>query len=148
MSLMEQIYKQVIIDRSRRPKHRGALAQADIEQEGVNPSCGDELVLSLRVEHDRIVEAGFEGHGCAISQAAADLMAEALVGRTLEEAHQLAAGFKRMIRGEEVGDDLELGDLRALEGIRRLHARVKCATLPFTTLEQALRGDGGVATEE
>lgn len=148
MSLMEQIYKQVIIDRSRRPKHRGTLERPDIEQEGVNPSCGDELVLSLRVEDGRIAEAAFEGHGCAISQAAADLMADALEGRTLDEAHELAAGFKRMIRGEEIGTDLELGDLRALEGIRRLHARVKCATLPFTTLEQALSGDGGVATEE
>lgn len=148
MSLMEQIYKQVIIDRSRRPKHRGAVAAADIEQEGVNPSCGDELRLSLRFEDGRIAEAAFDGHGCAISLAAADLMAEALEGRTLDEANRLAAGFKRMIRGEEVGDDLELGDLRALEGIRKLHARVKCATLPFTTLEEALHGDGGVATEE
>jgi len=148
MSLMEQIYKQVIIDRSRRPKHRKTLARPDIEQEGVNPSCGDELRLSLRIEDGRIAEAAYEGHGCAISQAAADLMADALEGRTLEEAHELAAGFKRMIRGEEVGGDLELGDLRALEGIRRLHARVKCATLPFTTLQQALSGEGGVATEE
>jgi len=148
MSLMEQIYKQVIIDRSRRPKHRKTLARPDIEQEGVNPSCGDELRLSLRIEDGRIAEAAYEGHGCAISQAAADLMADALEGRTLEEAHELAAGFKRMIRGEEVGSDLELGDLRALEGIRRLHARVKCATLPFTTLQQALSGEGGVATEE
>jgi len=148
MSLMEQIYKQVIIDRSRRPKHRGALERPDIEQEGVNPSCGDELRLSLRVEDGRITEAAFEGHGCAISQASADLMADALEGRTLEDANELAAGFKRMIRGEEVGDELELGDLRALEGIGKLHARVKCATLPFTTLEQALHGDGGVATEE
>jgi len=148
MSLMEQIYKQVIIDRSRRPKHRKTLARPDIEQDGVNPSCGDELRLSLRIEDGRITEAAYEGHGCAISQAAADLMADALEGRTLEEAHELAAGFKRMIRGEEVGGDLELGDLRALEGIRRLHARVKCATLPFTTLQQALSGEGGVATEE
>ena len=148
MSLMEQIYKQVIIDRSRRPKHRKTLARPDIEQDGVNPSCGDELRLSLRIEDGRITEAAYEGHGCAISQAAADLMADALEGRTLEEAHELAAGFKRMIRGEEVGSDLELGDLRALEGIRRLHARVKCATLPFTTLQQALSGEGGVATEE
>ncbi len=148
MSLMEQIYKQVIIDRSRRPKHRKTLARPDIEQDGVNPSCGDELRLSLRIEDGRIAEAAYEGHGCAISQAAADLMADALEGRTLEEAHELAAGFKRMIRGEEVGGDLELGDLRALEGIRRLHARVKCATLPFTTLQQALSGEGGVATEE
>jgi len=148
MSLLEQIYQQVIIDRSRRAEHRKTLARPDIEQEGVNPSCGDELRLSLRIEDGRIAEAAYEGHGCAISQAAADLMADALEGRTLEEAHELAAGFKRMIRGEEVGGDLELGDLRALEGIRRLHARVKCATLPFTTLQQALSGEGGVATEE
>jgi nitrogen fixation NifU-like protein len=148
MSLMEQIYKQVILERSRRPRHLGTLPDADVRQEGVNPSCGDELTLTLKVEGDRIVDAAFEGHGCAISQASADLMAEALRGRTRAEARQLADAFKGMIRGEPIPDGIELGDLKALEGIRRLHARVKCATLPWTTLETALNGGGGVASDE
>lgn len=141
MSLLEQIYKQVILERSRSPRHQGRVDPATVSQEGVNPSCGDELTLTLRVEGDRIVEAAFEGHGCAISQASADLMAEALQGRTRSEARTLAAGFKAMIRGEPLPDGLDLGELKALEGVRRLHARVKCATLPWTTLETALSDD-------
>ena len=148
MSLMEQIYKQVILERSRRPRHHGALSDADLRQEGVNPSCGDELTLSLKVEGDRIVDAAFEGHGCAISQASADLMAEALRGRSRAEARALSGAFKSMIRGEPIPEDIDLGDLKALEGIRRLHARVKCATLPWTTLETALNGAGGIASDE
>lgn len=148
MSLMEQIYKQVILERSRRPRHQGALQDPDLRQEGVNPSCGDELTLTLKVDGDRIVDAAFEGHGCAISQASADLMAEALRGRTRAEAQALADAFKAMIRGQPVPPEIDLGDLKALEGIRRLHARVKCATLPWTTLEAALDGATHVASDE
>lgn len=137
MSLMEQIYKEVIVERSRRPRHRGVVDPRTHLQEGVNPSCGDELTLTMRVEDGRVAAAAFEGSGCAISQASADLMVEALEGRTVAEARALARSFKAMLRGEEgAGDDL--GELRALEGVRRLHARVKCATLPWTTLERAL----------
>jgi nitrogen fixation protein NifU and related proteins len=146
MSLMEQIYKQVIVERSRRPRHRGELDPCTLRQEGVNPSCGDELVLTLLLEDGRIADAAFEGQGCAISQASADLMVEALHGLTVEEARRLAASFKAMLRGEAGGEDL--GELRALEGVRRLHARVKCAALPWTTLERALdRADVGVPSD-
>lgn len=148
MSLMEQIYKQVILERSRHPHHQGSLENPDLEQEGVNPSCGDELTLTVRISDGRIADAAFEGHGCAISQASADLMADALIGLHLDEARELSAAFKRMIRGQEADGDPDLGELRALEGIRKLHARVKCATLPWTTLETALDGRGGVASEE
>lgn len=146
MSLMEQIYKEVIVERSRRPRHRGVVDPHTHLQEGVNPSCGDELTLTLRVEDGRVAAAAFEGSGCAISQASADLMAEALEGRTVAEARALARSFKAMLRGEEgageEGSGEDLGELRALEGVRRLHARVKCATLPWTTLERALGHDG------
>ena len=136
MSLMRQIYAEVIMDRSRRPRHRGIVDPHTHRRDGVNPSCGDELELTMRVEDGVVGAAGFTGQGCAISQASADLMAEALVGRTLAEAHELSDAFKALLRGEET--DAELGELRALEGVRRLHARVKCATLPWTTLDEAL----------
>ncbi|MFW5899209.1 MAG: Fe-S cluster assembly sulfur transfer protein SufU [Jiangellaceae bacterium] len=136
---MEQIYKEVIVSRSRRPRHRGTVEPSTARQEGVNPSCGDELVLSLRVVDGVVEEAAFTGQGCAISRASADLMAEAIEGRSVEEARALSAAFKSLMRGEEPA--MELGELRALEGVRKLHARVKCATLPFTTLDQALGGD-------
>lgn len=142
MSLLEQIYKETIVGRSRRPRHRGALDPYTHRQEGVNPSCGDELTLTLRVADGRIAAAAFEGQGCAISQASADLMAEALVGRTLTEAQELSDAFRAMLRGEPAAQDgVDLGELRALEGVGRLHARVKCATLPWITFERAVDAD-------
>ncbi len=148
MSLMEQIYKTVILERSRTPRHRGVLDDPAIRQEGVNPSCGDELTLSLRIEDGVVQDAKFEGHGCAISAASADLMLDALHGATVEEARSFSAAFKAMIRGEPVPTHLDLGELTALEGIRHLHARVKCATLPWTTLEAALDGATGPVSDE
>lgn len=146
MSMMEQIYKEVIMARSRRPRHRGAVDPHTHRQEGVNPSCGDELVLTMRVEDDTVVAAAFTGQGCAISQASADLMAEALQGSTVARARELSAAFKALLRGE--GTEEDLGDLRALEGVRRLHARVKCATLPWTTLDEALPAPEAVTGSE
>ena len=137
MSLMEQVYREVLVERSRRPRHHGVADPQTHSQEGVNPSCGDELVLSLNVQEGTVAEARFTGHGCAISQASADLMAEAITGRTVAEALKLSAAFRAFIRGENPG--LELGELQALEGVRKLHARVKCATLPWTTLDEAIR---------
>lgn len=148
MSLMEQIYKTVILERSRTPRHRGTLADPAVRQEGVNPSCGDELTLALRIEDGVVRDAKFEGHGCAISAASADLMADALHGKTTAEARTLATAFKAMIRGEPLPTDLDLGELTALEGVRHLHARVKCATLPWTTLEAALDGATGPVSDE
>lgn len=136
MSLMEQIYKEIIVDRSRRPRRRGTVDPHTHIQEGVNPSCGDELTLTMFVEDGVIRQAAFTGQGCAISQASTDLMAEAVAGRTVAEARELSAAFRGMLRGEEPA--LDLGELRALEGVKKLHARVKCATLPWTTLDQAL----------
>jgi len=149
MSLMEQIYKTVIVERSRTPKHRGELDDPAVRQEGLNPSCGDELLLSLRIgEGDRVEAARFHGQGCAISQASADLMIDAILGATRDEARDVARRFKGMIRGEIDPADANLGELRALEGIRQLHARVKCATLPWTTLEAALAGQESPASDD
>lgn len=137
MSLLQQVYRQVLVERSRRPRFRGTARPVTHSQEGVNPSCGDELLLTLNVSDGAIREARFTGHGCAISQASADLMAEAVTGLELAEARELAQAFREFIRGAEPA--VELGELRALEGVRQLHARVKCATLAWTTLEEALR---------
>jgi SUF system FeS assembly protein, NifU family len=148
MSLMEQIYKTVILERSRHPRHHGALPDPATQHEGVNPSCGDELRLSLLTGEDgTITDARFQGHGCAISQASADLMIDAILGKTHAQARDLAHNFKSMIRGEAHDTD-QLGELRALSGVKQLHARVKCATLPWTTLEAALAGQDEPASDE
>ena len=108
--------------------------------DGINPSCGDELTLQLRVEDGRIEEASFTGHGCAISQASADIMADLITDETVEEARRLAGLFLRMVRGEELTDE-ELEDLdeaAQLKDISHMPARVKCAELAWRTLEGML----------
>ncbi len=136
MGLMERLYQDLVLEHSRRPRNRGRLEHATSTQEGVNPSCGDELTLYLEVSDGVIRAARFEGVGCAISQASASLMTEALAGATLARAAELSGMFKAMIRGG--APDPELGDLTLLQGVSELHARVKCATLPWTTLDAAL----------
>lgn len=144
MSLLDDLYQTVILDHNRRPHNFGVLEPHDVAHEGTNPSCGDELTLYLRLADDDVIErAGFVGEGCAISRASASLMTDALAGLDLGAAAALTASFKGMIRTGEVAAGL--GDLAALRGVSRLHARVKCATLAWVTLEQALSALRGPA---
>lgn len=112
------------------------------EHDGINPSCGDELTLQLRVENNVIEEASFTGHGCAISQASADIMADLITGETVEEARRLAELFLAMIRGEQLSEeDLEdLDEAAQLQDISHMPARVKCAELAWRTLDGMLEG--------
>ncbi len=140
MSLLDALYQETILEHHRRPRNRGALHPHDVAEEGVNPSCGDEVTLYLRLEEGRVAGIGFEGEGCAISQATASLMTQAVSGRTVDEALELAQRFREMLHGAEPHQ--ELGDLGLLKSVSRLPARVKCAALPFTTLERALQRAG------
>lgn len=136
MGFLDDIYQDLILEHYRSPRQHGALAgEGVVSQEGVNPSCGDELTLYLRRGAGGL-DVGFVGEGCAISQASASLMASSIKGKDAGHAAALSAGFQRLIRGEEPGVDL--GDLRALAGIAKLPARVKCAVLPWKTLDEAL----------
>ena len=136
MSALAQMYQAAILEHARRSSHRGVLDPADARQEGVNPSCGDELLVTLRLDGERVAAARYEGKGCAISQASASMMASTIEGRTRAEATELIAGVRAMLHGQGVADGL--GELAILEGVRRLPARVKCAALAWTTLEAAL----------
>lgn len=133
---LDDLYREVILDHYAHPRNRGRLVPNDVAVEGANPLCGDELVLYLRLRDGRVEEARFEGHGCSISQASASMMTEAIKGRMLDEVRALVAAFKGMMHGEEPGD--EMGDLAALQGVRKFPVRVKCATLPWVSLEQGL----------
>jgi nitrogen fixation protein NifU and related proteins len=135
MSLLDQLYKELILEHYKHPRNKGVLENAVIE-EGANPSCGDEVNLYLKIDDSTIADIKFTGEGCAISQASASMLTGAIKGKTLEEVTVLTQQFKAMIHGEEPAD--ELGDLKMLQGISKLHARVKCATLAWVTLEQAL----------
>jgi len=137
VTALAQMYQAAILEHARRTRHRGVLDPADARQEGVNPSCGDELLLTLRLADGAVTAVRYEGKGCAISQASASLMAEAIEGRSRAEVEALIRHVKAMIHGEGLHPDL--GELAVLEGVRRLPARVKCAALAWTTLEAALR---------
>ncbi len=139
MGFLEQVYRDAVLEHARSPRNRGELDPYSVKQEGINPSCGDELVLYLRVRDGRVEAASFSGHGCAISQASASLMTQAVKGMALYEAQGLIERFKDMIHGR--GVDPSLGELAVLEGISKLHARVKCATLAWVTLEAAIEAE-------
>ena len=135
-------YNEILTEHNLHPEFKHDLPDANIELEGVNPSCGDELTLQLRVENGVIEEASFTGHGCAISQASADIMADLITGETVEEAHRLAELFLAMIRGEKLSEeDLEdLDEAAQLQDISHMPARVKCAELAWRTLDGMLTG--------
>ena len=139
---LNELYTQIITENSRSKENRHPVEGATHSLEGVNPSCGDELTLQLRVENNVIEEASFTGHGCAISQASADIMADLITGETVEEARRLAELFLAMIRGEKLSeDDLEdLDEAAQLQDISHMPARVKCAELAWRTLDGMLEG--------
>ncbi len=136
MSMLERLYKDAILEHYKRPHNRGEIADARHRHEGLNPSCGDELELFLRVEDGVVQAARFVGTGCAISQASASMMTDRIQGETVEKALEIAAAFKAMIRGEPPAD--LLGEPAVLQGVSQLPARVKCADLAWITLEHAL----------
>lgn len=136
MGILDELYQSAIVEHSRNPRNHAPMVDAHVAKEGLNPSCGDELTLFLKLDGERVSAASFVGEGCAISQAAASLMTEAIKGESLQAVQKLVHDFKAMIRGEE--PDASLGESRALRGVAKLPARVKCATLPWVTLELAL----------
>ncbi len=136
MGLLDELYQSAVLQHSRHPRNAGVPERYDVAVPGVNPGCGDELTLYVALDGDVLEQVAFEGSGCAISQASASLMTEVVKGGTMDHALALAEDFKAMIRGEEPAE--RLGETRALRGVAKLHARVKCATLAWVTLEEAL----------
>ncbi len=142
---LEELYREVILDHYRNPRRRGRLEAPTHHAEGTNPLCGDEITLGLVVEDGRVADVAITGQGCSISQASASMMADAVVGKTLEEVADLSRRFRSMMDIEEGDAGLDadrpggtLGDLEALQGVRRFPVRIKCANLPWTTLAEAL----------
>ncbi|HEV2147201.1 MAG TPA: SUF system NifU family Fe-S cluster assembly protein [Longimicrobiaceae bacterium] len=143
------LYQELILDHYRRPRHRGEMESPDVEVRMNNPTCGDEIVLQLRVRDGTVEEVRFAGQGCSISQAAASMMAQLVAGRSLVEADALAERFKEMLHGDpEAAKDRALGDLRALAGVAKFPVRVRCAMLAWNALHEAERrlGAGGQDT--
>ena len=143
---LEDLYQQVILDHSRRPRNFGEIAEGAVKVHGDNPSCGDEIHLSVRFGADGgVEEIKFTGQGCAISQASASLMTMKLKGKSRSEAEAMLRAFHDLVTIEVSDPPKALGDLRLLEGVRKFPQRVKCAMLSWRAFEQALGADGGEA---
>jgi nitrogen fixation protein NifU and related proteins len=134
---LEEMYRSIILEHYQRPRNKRLLERPSVSLAASNPSCGDELELQLQISGDVIDDVAFTGSGCAISTANASLMTQAIKGKTIAESLEFAAQFHAMLRGGPAA--LELGDLAALSGVSKLHARIKCATLAWQTLEAALQ---------
>ncbi len=134
-------YNEILTEHNMRPLHKHELLEANMELEGVNPSCGDDIILRLKVK-DRVIEDGaFTGEGCAISQASADIMLDMIIGKTVDEAKELSALFMKMIKEGVTEEELDrLEEAGALTDISHMPARVKCAVLGWHTMEEMFKG--------
>jgi nitrogen fixation NifU-like protein len=150
MSQLTDLYQEVILDHNKSPRNFGTLKDANHSALGHNPLCGDQLTVYLKVEDGVIREVSFIGKGCAISKASASLMTEALKGKTEGEAEGLFTRFHDLLTGppDVKADGRALGKLAVFSGVREFPVRVKCATLAWHTLRQALSGSPAVASTE
>ena len=132
-------YNEILTEHNRNPYHKHPLKVVDLMLEGVNPSCGDDIYLKLKMDGDTIADGAFVGDGCAISQASADIMLGMIVGKKKDEALKMGETFMRMIKGEATDEEIEsLEEASALKDISHMPARVKCAVLGWRTLKEAV----------
>jgi nitrogen fixation protein NifU and related proteins len=134
--MMRELYTQVIMDHYQRPRNRGELEDADLEEHLLNPLCGDELTVYANLRDGKVADVKFDGRGCSISQASASMMTERLMGKSREEAEAEISRFKAMMVGEESFPEMD--DLAALKGVIQYPSRIKCATLAWTAFQQGL----------
>jgi nitrogen fixation NifU-like protein len=145
--MVHDLYQETILDHSKRPRNYHAMEDANRLADGYNPLCGDKLKLFLRMEDDVVKDASFIGAGCAISTSSASLMTESIKGKTREEALQMLEKFHELLT-TDVSVSKDLGKLVVFCGVREYPARVKCATLAWHTLKNALNQSGEQATTE
>jgi len=150
MSELRELYQQVILDHTKRPRNFRTIPDTANVAEGFNRLCGDRITLYIKVENDRVADIAFQGAGCAISTAAASMMTEALKGRPLAEVEPLFKRFHAMVTSppDQEVDDADLGKLAVFAGVREFPVRVKCATLAWHTLKAALDHKSGQVTTE
>jgi nitrogen fixation NifU-like protein len=137
----KSFYNEILTEHNLHPYNKRKVAGANYTLEGVNPTCGDDIILELKVDPDgKIVDGGFTGDGCAISQASADIMLDMIIGHTKEEAEHLSQLFLKMIRGKVTPEEKEeLEEAGALEDISHMPARVKCAVLGWHTMDEMFK---------
>lgn len=147
---LDDLYREVILEHYRDPRGREPVAEAQHHGEGVNPLCGDEVIIDVRTDEGRITGVHVASRGCSISVAAGSILAQEMEGRTEEEARALVQVMRNMMQGQPPGDGAgDLGDLEVLAGVQKFPVRIKCALLPWLTFENALDDrPGAVNTEE
>ena len=135
---LDDLYRDIILDHYRNPRHRGHLAKPTASHEGLNPLCGDEVTIEVQLDNGRLADVAYTGSGCSISQSSASMMTEAIEGKSVDDVRHLIGEFTAMMRGSDEADPEEMGDLEALTGVRKFPVRIKCATLAWHTLDEAL----------
>jgi nitrogen fixation NifU-like protein len=150
MSDLRELYQELIIDHSKRPRNFRVLEGADRKSDGYNPLCGDKVTVFLELEGDRVKDISFQGSGCAISTSSASVMTESVKGKSLTEAEALFEIFHQLVTGKPpaAGTAPELGKLAVFSGVSEFPARVKCATLAWHTLHAAIQGQGEPVSTE
>ncbi len=137
---LDQLYRSVIMDHYKNPRNKGSLEDESVTIDMNNPTCGDRIHLTLKVEDGIVQDAKFDGEGCSISMSSASMMTQIIKGRKKEEALELAEIFSKMMLGEEFDvDKYDLGDVEALQGVAKFPARIKCATLAWKAMEKGVK---------
>jgi len=138
---LDDLYRRVIMDHYQRPRNKGKFTDDPnaIIVHLNNPSCGDRIDLQMKIEDGKVVDARFEGEGCSISMSSASMMTEAVKGLPVDEALNLSHIFSKMMQGEKIDANVDLGDIEALQGVSKFPARIKCATLAWKALEQGIQ---------
>jgi nitrogen fixation protein NifU and related proteins len=148
MSELRELYQEVILEHSRKPRNFHALENANHKAEGFNPLCGDHFTVYVQLENGAIKDIGFQGSGCAISKASASMMTQSLKGKSAAEAEALFSRFHDVVTGHAEGNEKNLGKLAVFAGVSEFPLRVKCATLAWHALRAALQGkQDAVSTE-
>ncbi|MED4882455.1 MULTISPECIES: Fe-S cluster assembly sulfur transfer protein SufU [Bacillus] len=136
---LDQLYRNVIMDHYKNPRNKGSLENGNLTIDMNNPTCGDRIHLTMNVEDGKVTDAKFEGEGCSISMASASMMTETIKGKNIETALKLSKIFSDMMQGKDYPEDLDLGDVEALQGVSKFPARIKCATLAWKAMEKGLK---------
>ncbi|HEY7402286.1 MAG TPA: SUF system NifU family Fe-S cluster assembly protein [Candidatus Angelobacter sp.] len=148
MSELRELYQEVILEHSKKPRNYRALDGANHRAEGYNPLCGDHFTVYLDVKDGKISDIGFQGSGCAISKASASMMTQTLKGKTAAEAEEVFTRFHDLVTGHGSGSEQDLGKLAVFAGVSEFPLRVKCATLAWHALRAALRGEEQAVSTE
>jgi nitrogen fixation NifU-like protein len=137
---LEQLYRQVIMDNYKNPKNKGLILKPEYRNVHLkNPSCGDDMHVSLRVEGGNILDIRHDGHGCSICCSSASVMSELLKGKSIDEANEIINDFYEMVKGNEIADEERMDEAIAYKSVSQFPARIKCATLAWKAIEEALK---------